>query len=111
MTASTASWRPAARAGECDGRADVGFGLLFNWNLLGDGEHTVRALADGVEFARATFTVTTLGDEFVRGASGATPPRRLPHRGRRAAAAGVARSLPEFHAGSCRPRRGSCSGG
>ena len=32
----------------------------------------MRALADGVEFARATFTVTTLGDEFVRGASGQT---------------------------------------
>jgi hypothetical protein len=45
--------------------------LLFNWNLLGDGVHTVRALADGVEFARVTFTVTTLGlGEFARGLSG-----------------------------------------
>lgn len=35
------------------------FVLPFNWNLLGDGTHTVRALADGVEFDRATFTVTT----------------------------------------------------
>ena len=43
------------------GDTDNGFGLLFNWNLLGDGLHTVRALADGVEFARSTFTVTTLG--------------------------------------------------
>src|SRR5918992_2731893 len=33
------------------GDADNGFGLLFNWNILGDGEHRVRALADGVEFA------------------------------------------------------------
>ena len=59
-----------AAAGVCEGRGDVGFGLLFNWNLLGDGQHTMRALADGVEFDRAIFTVTTLGEEFVRGASG-----------------------------------------
>ena len=52
------------------GDSDNGFGLLFNWNLLGDGTHTVRALADGVEFDRATFKVTTLGTEFVRGAEG-----------------------------------------
>ena len=44
-----------------------GFGLLFNWNRLGDGDHTIRALADGEEFGRATFTVTTLGEEFLRG--------------------------------------------
>ena len=47
-----------------------GFGLLFNWNLLGDGTHTVRAVADGVAFDQATFTVTTLGQEFVAGAAG-----------------------------------------
>ena len=52
------------------GDSDNGFGLLFNWNLLGDGSHTVRALADGVEFASARVTVTTLGEEFVRGAVG-----------------------------------------
>ena len=52
------------------GDSDNGFGFLFNWNLLGDGTHTVRALADGVEFDSATFTVTTLGKEFVRGAEG-----------------------------------------
>ena len=27
------------------GDANNGFGLTFNWNLLGDGEHTIRALA------------------------------------------------------------------
>ena len=56
-------------AGVC-GDADNGFGLLFNWNLLGAGEHTVRVLADGEEVGQATFTVTTLGEEFVRGAEG-----------------------------------------
>ena len=52
------------------GDTDNGFGLLFNWNLLGNGTHTVRVLADGVEFANATVTVTTLGQEILRGASG-----------------------------------------
>ena len=61
-----------------DGDTDNGFGLLFNWNLLllntdpprDDGVFTVRALADGVEFGQATFTVTTLGEEFIRGITG-----------------------------------------
>ena len=52
------------------GDTNNGFGLLYNWNNLGDGIHTVRALADGVEFASATVVVTTLGEEFLRGASG-----------------------------------------
>ena len=46
-----------------------GFGLLFNWNLLGDGEHEVVAVVDGIELGRATVTVTTLGAEFIRGAA------------------------------------------
>ena len=50
------------------GDSNNGFGLPFNWNLLGNGTHTVRAIADGVEFDSATFTVTTLGTEFLRGA-------------------------------------------
>ena len=52
------------------GDANNGFGLLYNWNNLGDGIHTVRALADGVEFASATVAVATFGEEFLRGASG-----------------------------------------
>ena len=44
------------------GDTDNGFGLLFNWNRLGAGEHTVVALVDGVELRRATVTVTTLGE-------------------------------------------------
>ena len=55
---------------EC-GDTDNGFGLLFNWNLLGDGEHEVVAWVDGVELSRATVTVTTLGAEFLRGVAGA----------------------------------------
>ena len=49
------------------GDADNGFSLLFNWNLLGDGVHTVRAYADNVLFASTQVKVTTLGEEFLRG--------------------------------------------
>ena len=52
------------------GDTDNGFGLLFNWNLLGEGEHTVEAFVDGEGLGRATVRVTTLGAEFVRGAEG-----------------------------------------
>ena len=41
--------------------------MLWNWNKLGEGQHTVRAIVDDVEVAHSTFTVTTLGAEFVRG--------------------------------------------
>ena len=56
-------------AGVC-GDTDNGFGLLFNWNLLGDGDHTVVAFVDGVELGRASVTVTTLGQEFLRNVTG-----------------------------------------
>ena len=52
------------------GDTDNGFGLLVNWNLLGDGEHTVEAWVDDVALGRATVRVTTLGHEFLRGAEG-----------------------------------------
>ena len=70
---------PRLQAGAGTLRADTeggcgdtgnGFGLLYNWNLLGDGPHTVTAYADGVEFAEVTVTVTTLGEEFRRGLRG-----------------------------------------
>ena len=63
--AGTGTRRPDTQAA-C-GDTDNGFGLLFNWNRLGDGTHTVRAFADGVEFANVTVSVTTLGKEFVQG--------------------------------------------
>ena len=47
-----------------------GFSLLVNWNNLGAGTHTVRALIDGVEFANTTVQVTTFGEKFLRGVSG-----------------------------------------
>lgn len=52
------------------GKSNTGFSLLINWNTLGAGPHVVRALADGVEFGRASATVVPLGSEFWRGLSG-----------------------------------------
>ncbi len=67
------------------GDTDNGFGLLFNWNLLGAGEHTVVATVDGIELDRATVTVTTLGEEFVRGAEGSCTVPDFPLAGETAA--------------------------
>ena len=55
--------------------------VLFNWNLLGDGEHEVVAYVDGVELSRATVTVTTLGHEFLRGATGECTAQDFPSPG------------------------------
>ena len=68
-------------AGVC-GDTDNGFGLLFNWNLLSDGEHEVVALVDGVELGRATVTVTTLGAEFLRDVTGTCEAEDFPAMGR-----------------------------
>ena len=65
------------------GDTNNGFGLLVNWNDLPDGVHTLRALKDGVEFARAVFTVSTLGlGSFVRGLSGGFVVSDFPQSGR-----------------------------
>ena len=60
------------------GDSNNGFSLLFNWNLLGNGTHTVRALANGVEFANVTITVTTLGTEFRTDLSQTVPVPNFP---------------------------------
>ena len=52
------------------GDTDNGFGLLFNWNLLGAGTHEVVASVDGEELGRVTVQVTTLGTGFLRGVEG-----------------------------------------
>ena len=56
------------------GDTNNGFGLLFNWNRLGAGEHTVVALVDGAELGRAVVRVTTVGEgaeeEFLRDVEG-----------------------------------------
>ena len=64
------------------GKTDTGFSLLINWNTLGAGQHVVRALADGVEFGRATATVVTLGAEFWQGRSGTMRLDNFPQSGK-----------------------------
>ncbi len=53
----------------CD-NINNGFVALWNWNINGAGQHTIRVFDNGVQFAQATFTVTSLGQEFLTGASG-----------------------------------------
>ena len=64
-------------AGVC-GRTDTGFGYLVNWGALPAGPHTIRVLADGVEFARADFQVAHFGSEFLSGKSGRTTVEDFP---------------------------------
>ena len=66
--------------GVCDD-TDNGFSLLWNWNNLGAGPHTVRALIDGVEFANTTVRVTTFGEPFLRGVNGTFPIPNFPSPG------------------------------
>ena len=63
------------------GDTDNGFGLLFNWNELGDGRHEVVALVNEVELSRTTVTVTTLGTAFLREASGTCEAADFPSTG------------------------------
>ncbi len=50
------------------GDRDNGFIVQWNWNLMGDGTYTASLVVDGQTVQRNAFTVTTLGEEFVRGA-------------------------------------------
>jgi hypothetical protein len=55
--------------GPC-GDSNNGFIVQQNWNLIGDGQHTIRVFDNGVQFAQAAFRVATLQTEFLEGASG-----------------------------------------
>ena len=63
------------------GDANNGFTYQINWNRLGEGAHTVRVLADGEEFGRATIVVATLGRDVFRGAQGDFPVQPFPQAG------------------------------
>ena len=52
------------------GDSDNGFGLLVNYNNLGDGPHTVALYADGIIQTQVSFNVQTLGTDFLRGVTG-----------------------------------------
>lgn len=51
------------------GDTENGFITQWNWNLLGDSRHTAALVVDGRTIQENEFTVTTLGEEFVRGAA------------------------------------------
>ncbi len=62
------SQRPdVLEAGACN-HDRAGFVAIWNWARLGDGEHEDVAYDNGVEFDRATFTVGSTGEEFLKGA-------------------------------------------
>ena len=71
-------------AGVCGGTINHGFIMQMNWALLGDGAHVVVAYDSGVEFARATFTVGTTGEEFLSGVTRQTVVDGFPTPGERA---------------------------
>ena len=56
-------------AGVCDD-TDNGFGLLWNYNELGNGPHTVTLYIDGVLTTQVGFNVRTLGTKFLQGVTG-----------------------------------------
>ena len=57
----------ADTGGACGNAGWNGFFTFVNWGVFGDGAHTITAADNGVPFATHTFTVTTLGEEFVTG--------------------------------------------
>ena len=67
------------------GDTNNGFATLVNWNLLGDGVHTMRLVVDGVAIDLSEFKVTTFGQEFLQGASGRYSLFDFPRRGSTAA--------------------------
>ena len=50
------------------GDTDNGFISIVNWARYGTGTHIIEVFDNRVSFGRRTFHVTTLGEEFVRGA-------------------------------------------
>lgn len=54
----------------CSNSGDNGYGVLYNVNRFGNGQHVARFYDNGVQFAEATFNVVTLGHEFATGLSG-----------------------------------------
>lgn len=92
-------------AATCGNGGANGYLLQFNFNLLGDGPHSVSVRQGGTQFASSTFEVTTFGQTFLRGATGtyiylAQLPCHRPERD-----GGVGSGCPELR--HRRPRLGS----
>ena len=73
--------RDVTEQGLCGGNRYTGFVALYNWARLGNGTHTAVAYDNGVEFARSTFTVGTMGVEFLLGARASVIVRDFPREG------------------------------
>ena len=65
------------------GHNGTGFGVLWNTNLLGAGQHTAVAYADGEVLGSTTFTVTELHEDlnFLTGLEGSFPLANFPEAG------------------------------
>ncbi|MEO2169363.1 MAG: hypothetical protein ABGY42_14840, partial [bacterium] len=71
------------------GHKNTGFGVLWNMNLLGPGQHTAVAKVDGEILGSSTFTVTEIDgnddeqtdQDFLTGLSGAFPLAGFPENG------------------------------
>lgn len=71
----------ADTAGIC-GRSDTGFGLLYNYNLLGTGMHTAQLFLGGVPFgAPHSFSVTVPAGEFLSSVSRVVDVAGFPYAG------------------------------
>jgi hypothetical protein len=57
-------------SGVCGNDGRNGYVIQYNYNLLGDGPHTVVVRQNGAQFARATFRVATMGQSFLRNQRG-----------------------------------------
>ena len=60
------------------GNTNTGFSLLFNFNLLANGRHSIVATADGVAFGSSSFTSVNLGVEYLTGVAGKYALRNFP---------------------------------
>ena len=60
----------ADTASACGGQANNGFGLLYNYNILSKGQHTLQVYANGSLFGQVAFTATNIGGEFQTGLTG-----------------------------------------
>lgn len=79
------------------GRADTGFGLLLNFNLLPRGQHRVTAYADGVPFAQQVFRTIKFGAPFLSDKQAQTTMLNFPEVGK-ATIVGWTEELQDFGA-------------
>lgn len=71
-------------SGICGNDGRNGYITQINFNLLGAGPHQASIRQNGVQFASGTFTVATLGEEFLTGKSGTYVLENFPDPGRTA---------------------------